>query len=113
MEGALRAHCSAGCARATRVSITKPNPPPRLCNTYDNTDFLFSFPARLSRAADRVGWGRRTGLGAEKFENRNNVDSSMTSWLYTIATAQHAYTFGHAPIPPTTPRSPNRPPKHE
>ena len=26
-------------------------------------------------------------MGAEKFENRKNVDSSMTSWLYRLATA--------------------------
>jgi hypothetical protein len=35
---------TAGFALTTRISITKPNPPPRSCNAHDNTDFLFSRP---------------------------------------------------------------------
>ena len=43
-RGAARPVVTAGFAHTTRISITKPNPPPRLCNAHDNTDFLFSRP---------------------------------------------------------------------
>ncbi len=82
-RGAARPVVTAGFARSTRISITKPNPAARLCNARDKTDFLFSRPVCH---VDRVG-GRRSGLGAEKFENRNNVDSSMTAGIYRLATA--------------------------
>ena len=53
-RSAARPVVTAGFARTTRISITKPNPPSRSCNAHDNTDFLFSRPLCH---VDRVGGG--------------------------------------------------------
>ena len=82
-RGAARPVVTAGFARTTRISITKPNPAARLCNARDKTDFLFSRPVCH---VDLVGGGGAV-WGGQKFENRNNMDSSMTAGVYRLATA--------------------------
>ena len=68
-RSAARPVVTAGFARTTRISITKPNPPSRSCNAHDNTDFLFSRPLchvdPALGAADRFG-----GRKIRKWEQR-------------------------------------------
>ena len=84
-RGAARPVVTAGFARTTRItiSITKSYLPLRLCNAHDKTDFLFSRPVCH---VDLVGGGGAVWVG-QKFENRNNMDSSMTAGVYRLATA--------------------------